>query len=58
MAQAFHKVIVVGAGPVGLLLAYMLAKRNIEVVVLEADKELNKQPRHEHPLCYINSTSC
>ena len=45
MAQRFHKVIVVGAGPVGLLLAFMLAERNIEVVVLEADKTLNKQPR-------------
>jgi flavin-dependent dehydrogenase len=45
VTQPFHKVVVVGAGPVGLLLAFMLAKRNIEVVVSEADKTLNKQPR-------------
>jgi NADPH-dependent 2,4-dienoyl-CoA reductase/sulfur reductase-like enzyme len=37
MTQPFHKVIMVAAGPVGLLLALMMAKRGIEVVVLEAD---------------------
>lgn len=45
MPGTFNKVIIVGAGPVGLLLAYMLAQQNVEVVVLESDKELNKQPR-------------
>lgn len=54
MAQTFSKVIIVGSGPVGLLLAYMLARRNVEVVVLEAEKELNKQPR----LVFLNTYFC
>jgi 2-polyprenyl-6-methoxyphenol hydroxylase-like FAD-dependent oxidoreductase len=45
MTQLVHKLIIVGAGPVGLLLAFMLARRSIEVVILEADKTLNTQPR-------------
>ncbi|KAK5691334.1 hypothetical protein LTR17_025667 [Elasticomyces elasticus] len=38
-------VIVVGAGPSGLLLALLLAKQGIEVTVLEKSGEYDKQPR-------------
>jgi len=38
-------VIVVGAGPSGLLLALLLAKQGIEVTVLEKSSEYDKQPR-------------
>ncbi|MEJ2294601.1 MAG: NAD(P)/FAD-dependent oxidoreductase [Candidatus Lokiarchaeota archaeon] len=37
-----HKVIIVGAGPVGLLLANLLGSKNIETLVLE--KELTRNP--------------
>ena len=38
-------VIVVGAGPSGLLLALMLAKKGVEVLVLEASDVLDDSPR-------------
>lgn len=38
-------IIIVGAGPSGLLLALLLAKQNIPVTVLEKNPELDKQPR-------------
>ena len=38
-------VIVVGAGPSGLLLALMMAKKGVEVLVLEASAELDDSPR-------------
>ncbi|KAK0924974.1 hypothetical protein LTR91_020266 [Friedmanniomyces endolithicus] len=38
-------VIVVGAGPSGLLLALLLAKQGMEVTVLEKSSEYDKQPR-------------
>ena len=38
-------VIIVGAGPVGLFLAYNLAKTGIEVTVLEREKAINDAPR-------------
>lgn len=41
---------VVGAGPSGLLLALLLALKGVEVVVLEAAKELSTQPRATHYL--------
>jgi 2-polyprenyl-6-methoxyphenol hydroxylase-like FAD-dependent oxidoreductase len=36
---------VVGAGPSGLLLALMLAKKGVQVLVLEASKGLDDSPR-------------
>lgn len=39
------KVIVVGAGPVGLMTALKLAQVGISVVVIEKEKELDKKPR-------------
>ncbi|KAL2194228.1 hypothetical protein P885DRAFT_71550 [Corynascus similis CBS 632.67] len=42
------KVIIVGAGPSGLLLALLLAKHGISVRVLEAAAELDQQPRAAH----------
>ncbi|EME82596.1 uncharacterized protein MYCFIDRAFT_36404 [Pseudocercospora fijiensis CIRAD86] len=48
MAQAVNKdfkVLVVGAGPSGLLLAVLLAKHGIKVTILEKTAELDKQPR-------------
>ncbi|MEO0398693.1 MAG: NAD(P)/FAD-dependent oxidoreductase [Pseudomonadota bacterium] len=38
-------VIVVGAGPVGLITALGLAQQNLRVIVLDKDKELNDSPR-------------
>lgn len=48
MSGTFKKVIVVGAGPSGLLLAIMLAKKGISVEVVEASHELDQQPRAAH----------
>lgn len=41
-------VIVVGAGPAGLLLALMLAKKGIQVQVLDSEKTLDNRPRATH----------
>ncbi|GAB7349171.1 hypothetical protein MBLNU459_g8106t1 [Dothideomycetes sp. NU459] len=41
-------VIVVGAGPSGLLLALLLAKRGIPVQVLDLSNKLDEQPRATH----------
>lgn len=38
-------VLVVGAGPSGMLLALLLAKHNIKVTIVEKTTELDKQPR-------------
>ncbi|KAI1489508.1 FAD binding domain-containing protein [Biscogniauxia mediterranea] len=43
--RPFKKVIIVGAGPSGLLLAILLAKHGIPSEILEASHELDKQPR-------------
>lgn len=43
-----QQVIVVGAGPSGLLAALLLRKHGIPVRVLEASDELDKQPRAAH----------
>ncbi|KAK9438174.1 Monooxygenase, FAD-binding protein [Metarhizium brunneum] len=40
-----QKVIVVGAGPTGLLLALLLAKKGITVEVVEAEAEVDQRPR-------------
>lgn len=45
MTQAFEKVLVVGAGPSGILLALMLAQRGIKVDVVEALADIDQRPR-------------
>ncbi|KAH7357100.1 hypothetical protein BKA65DRAFT_548486 [Rhexocercosporidium sp. MPI-PUGE-AT-0058] len=45
---ALQKVIIVGAGPAGLLLALFLSKEKIPVHVLEATSEIDAQPRATH----------
>lgn len=45
---AIRNVIVVGAGPSGMLLAIMLAKAGINVQVVEATHETNSNPRAAH----------
>ncbi|KAM0717487.1 hypothetical protein Q7P37_007339 [Cladosporium fusiforme] len=42
--EDFH-VLIVGAGPSGLLLALLLARKGIKVTVLEKSRELDRQPR-------------
>ncbi|KAJ6102074.1 hypothetical protein N7486_004501 [Penicillium sp. IBT 16267x] len=46
--MAIKKVIVVGAGPSGLILGLLLAKQGIEVELLDAGSEIDKQPRAAH----------
>ncbi|CAK7239191.1 MAG: hypothetical protein STHCBS139747_000620 [Sporothrix thermara] len=46
--RPFKKVLIVGAGPSGLLLAVLLAQHGIPVHVLEASHELDQQPRAAH----------
>ncbi|KAI5923931.1 FAD binding domain-containing protein [Camillea tinctor] len=43
--RPFKKILIVGAGPSGLLLAILLAKHGIPTEILEASHELDKQPR-------------
>ncbi|KAB5525534.1 FAD binding domain-containing protein [Coniochaeta sp. 2T2.1] len=43
--RPFKKVVVVGAGPSGLLLALLLSQHGIEVQILEASDVLDNQPR-------------
>ncbi|KAI1259206.1 FAD binding domain-containing protein [Xylariaceae sp. FL1019] len=45
MARPFNKVLIVGAGPSGLLLGLLLSKHGITVEIFEASHELDKQPR-------------
>lgn len=45
MEHNLKKVVIVGAGPVGLLIAYMLGQRGIPVEVLESEHKLNDSPR-------------
>lgn len=40
-----NKVIVVGAGPAGLLLALLLAQHGISVLVVEAGEGVDQRPR-------------
>lgn len=46
--KAFEKIIIVGAGPSGLLLALLLSKHGIPVTVVEMSHELDQQPRAAH----------
>ena len=41
----FAKVIIVGAGPVGLFLALKLSLQDISVLVLEAESDVLQSPR-------------
>ncbi|KAF2099878.1 FAD/NAD(P)-binding domain-containing protein [Rhizodiscina lignyota] len=53
--MAISKILIVGAGPSGLLLALMLARAGISVELLEMTTELDKNPRASHyaaPACY------
>ena len=45
MAQGFEKVLVVGAGPSGILLALLLAQHSIKVDIVEALDDIDKRPR-------------
>ncbi|KAL0256246.1 hypothetical protein SLS55_008638 [Diplodia seriata] len=45
MSRSKTTVLVVGAGPVGLLLALRLARANVAVTVIEAQKELDNAPK-------------
>ncbi|KAJ4185830.1 hypothetical protein NW755_008282 [Fusarium falciforme] len=44
----FNDVIIVGAGPSGLLLALMLAQSSIPVTLLDMKSDLDKNPRATH----------
>ncbi|KAL1899581.1 hypothetical protein Sste5346_002983 [Sporothrix stenoceras] len=46
--RPFKKVLIVGAGPSGLLLAVLLSQHGIPVHILEASHELDQQPRAAH----------
>ncbi|KAL2218839.1 hypothetical protein M432DRAFT_390985 [Thermoascus aurantiacus ATCC 26904] len=46
--MAIKKIIIVGAGPSGLILGILLAKQGIEVELLEAGSKLDEQPRAAH----------
>lgn len=46
--NAESQVIIVGAGPSGLLLGILLAKKGVKVQILEASNELDKNPRAAH----------
>lgn len=46
--RPFDKVLIVGAGPAGLLLALLLSQHGIPVSIVEASHELDQQPRAAH----------
>lgn len=46
--RPFRKVLIVGAGPAGLLLALLLSKHGIPVSIIEMADQLDQQPRAAH----------
>ncbi|KAL4881208.1 hypothetical protein BJY04DRAFT_61674 [Aspergillus karnatakaensis] len=46
--MALKKIIIVGAGPSGLLLGLLLSKAGVEVHLLDADTKVSDQPRAAH----------
>ncbi|KAH6614433.1 hypothetical protein B0J18DRAFT_300817 [Chaetomium sp. MPI-SDFR-AT-0129] len=46
--RPFSKILIVGAGPSGLLLALLLSKHGIPIHILEAASQLDPQPRAAH----------
>src|SRR5258706_10596932 len=50
---AFHPVVVVGAGPVGLCLAIDLAQRGVQVLLLDNDHKLSTGSR---AICFAKRT--
>ncbi|WYZ35101.1 hypothetical protein EsH8_I_001377 [Colletotrichum jinshuiense] len=48
MSPGFQNVIIVGAGPAGMLLGLMLGKGGISVTIVEQTSELDKKPRATH----------
>ncbi|KAL2848726.1 hypothetical protein BJX68DRAFT_102458 [Aspergillus pseudodeflectus] len=46
--MALKKIIIVGAGPSGLLLGLLLSKQGVEVDLLDADTKVSDQPRAAH----------
>ena len=47
MSRSDTKVIVVGAGPAGVSLAYLLASRGVSVTLLERHRDFNREFRGE-----------
>lgn len=45
MSKGIGNVVIVGAGPVGLLTALMLAQIGIQVIVIEANAQIDPRPR-------------
>lgn len=46
--RPYRKVLIVGAGPAGLLLALLLSKHGIPVSIIEMSHQLDQQPRAAH----------
>ncbi|CAN8102450.1 unnamed protein product [Discula destructiva] len=46
--RPFKRILIVGAGPAGLLLALLLSKRGISVTIVEMSHQLDQQPRAAH----------
>ncbi|KAI9375667.1 hypothetical protein BJX61DRAFT_92721 [Aspergillus egyptiacus] len=46
--MAFKKIIIVGAGPSGLLLGLLLSKQGIQVDLLDTEEKVSDQPRAAH----------
>jgi 2-polyprenyl-6-methoxyphenol hydroxylase-like FAD-dependent oxidoreductase len=45
LTKNYSQVLIIGAGPAGLLLAVLLAKHGIPIEIIEAENHLNEEPR-------------